>query len=118
MLTSKPFKDERIAFIRHAEAIDESEAAWRRINAIRYASHTKFRTGSQGFVLRGLAVDLLQELQPLDVSVVLLALADDLAIQNVERGKQRRRAVALVVMGIVSARPFLSGSPGCVRSSA
>jgi hypothetical protein len=35
---------------------------------------------------------LAQELQPLDVRVALLALADDLAIQHVERGEQRGRA--------------------------
>jgi hypothetical protein len=39
-----------------------------------------------------------QELQPLTVSVALLALADDLAIEHVERGEQRGRAIALVVV--------------------
>ena len=64
-----------------------------------------------------LAVDLPKELQPLGVSVSLLALADDLVVQHVERSEQRGRAVALVVVR-VAARPFFIGSPGCVRSSA
>ena len=41
----------------------------------------------QGLVLRRLAVDLLQELQPLGVGVALLALANNLTIQYVERGE-------------------------------
>ena len=44
------------------------------------------------------AVDFLQELQPLGVGVALLTLCDDFAVQNVERCKQGRRAVALVVV--------------------
>src|SRR6266478_8377682 len=52
----------------------------------------------QGLALGRLAIDLAQELQPLTVSVALLALADDLAIEHVERGEQRGRAFALVVV--------------------
>jgi hypothetical protein len=37
---------------------------------------------------------------------------------NVHRGEQGRRAVSLIVVRQVPARPFFSGSPGCVRSSA
>jgi len=43
----------------------------------------------QCLVLGRLAVDLFEELQPLEVGVALLALADDLTIQDIERGKQR-----------------------------
>ena len=49
----------------------------------------------QGLALGRLAIDLTQELQPLTVSVALLALADDLAIEHVERGEQRGRALRL-----------------------
>jgi hypothetical protein len=42
------------------------------------------------------AINLSQELQPLGVPI--LALTDDLAVQIVQRGKQRGRAVALVVV--------------------
>ena len=41
------------------------------------------------------------------------------AVQHVERGEERRRAVALVVVGHgARPRPFFSGRPGWVRSSA
>ena len=46
------------------------------------------------------------------------AAPDHHAVEHVERGKQRGRAVALVVMRMVPARPGFSGSPGWVRSSA
>ena len=52
----------------------------------------------QRFVLGRLAIDLAQELQPLGVTMALLALSDDLTVQHVERGEQRGRAVALVVV--------------------
>src|SRR6267142_5599402 len=47
----------------------------------------------------GFAVDLVEEADELLMAMAAHALADDLALQDVERGKQRRRAVALVVMG-------------------
>jgi len=50
--------------------------------------------------------------------VALHATADDLAVQHVEGGEQRGRAVALVVVRLVPARPRFMGKPGCVRSSA
>ena len=43
----------------------------------------------QCLVLGRLTVDLPQELQPLHVGMVLLALADDVPIQHVERSKER-----------------------------
>ena len=49
-------------------------------------------------VLGRLAIDLAQELQPFDGGVLLLALADDLDVQHVERGKQHGCAVALVIV--------------------
>jgi len=41
----------------------------------------------QRLALGRLAVDLPEELQPLDVRVPLLALADDLTVKDIERGK-------------------------------
>ena len=52
----------------------------------------------QRLVLGRLAVDLLEELEPFGVGVALLALADDLAIEDIQRRKQRGRAMALVVV--------------------
>lgn len=52
----------------------------------------------QHLVLGRLAVDLLEKLQPLDVGVALLALANDLTVEHIERGEQRGRAIALVVV--------------------
>jgi hypothetical protein len=49
--------------------------------------------------LGDLAVDRAQELEELLVAVARKALADDLPAQHVQRGKQRRGAVALVVVG-------------------
>jgi hypothetical protein len=46
-----------------------------------------------------LAVDQTQELQPLLVAVPRLAHRDHAAVQCVQGGEQRRRAVALVVVG-------------------
>ena len=67
---------------------------------------------------RGLAVDLVEEADEFLMPMARHALADDLAVEHVERGEQRRCAVPLVVMRIVPQRPFFIGSPGWVRSSA
>jgi len=72
----------------------------------------------QRLVLRRLAIDLAREFQPPGVGMSLLALADGPAIQNIGCGEQGGRSVALVVVRMVAARPFLGGSPGCVRSGA
>jgi len=61
----------------------------------------------QRLVLGRLALDLAQELEPLGMTVALLALGDDLAIQHVERGKQRGRAVPLVPQGLMFPRLFM-----------
>ena len=61
----------------------------------------------QRLVLRSLPIDLAQELQPLDVRVPRLALADDLAVKDVERGERRCGAVALVVVCHGRRAPFL-----------
>ena len=53
----------------------------------------------QGEVGRERTVETPQELQEFLMSMTPVALADDLAGQHVQRGEQRRRAVALVVMG-------------------
>jgi hypothetical protein len=66
----------------------------------------------------GFAVDLVEEADELLMPVAAHALADDLAIEHVQRGEQGGSAVALIIMVIVPQRPGLIGSPGCVRSSA
>ena len=66
----------------------------------------------QRLVLGRLAVDLAQELQPLDVGVVLLALPDDTTVQHIERGKQRGRAIALVVVRHRARSALLHRQPG------
>src|SRR5580704_13836340 len=67
---------------------------------------------------RDFAVDLVEETDELLMPMAAHALADDLALQHVEGGEQRRRAVALVVMGHRSASAALHGQPRWVRSSA
>ena len=61
----------------------------------------------QRLVLRRTAVNLAQELQPFGVGVALLALADDLAIQHIECGNKRGRAIALVVIRHYRRAPLL-----------
>ncbi len=48
---------------------------------------------------RDTRVDHVKELAELDGAVTRIAFADHLAGQDVERGEERRRAVALVVVG-------------------
>jgi hypothetical protein len=45
-------------------------------------------------------------------------LADDGAVEDIERREQRRRAVADVIVGHRPGRPFFIGKPGWVRSRA
>ena len=52
------------------------------------------------------------------MAVPLHAAADDIALDDVEGGEQRGRAMPLVVVGHRAGAPFLIGSPGWVRSSA
>jgi hypothetical protein len=47
----------------------------------------------------GVAIDLAQEAQPLLVTMFRLALANDSPIERVQRGKQRRHTMSLVIMG-------------------
>jgi hypothetical protein len=65
-----------------------------------------------------LAVDLLQELKPLGVGVSLLAWTDDLAVNTLSAANSVVVPLRLSSWVIVSARPFFSGRPGWVRSSA
>src|ERR1700691_340654 len=60
---------------------------------------------------RGLAVDLVEETDELLMPVAGHTLADDAALQHVERGEQRRRAVALVIMGHRPAATALHRQP-------
>ena len=48
---------------------------------------------------RGLAVDLVKEADELLMPVAAHALADDLAVEDVEGGEQSGRAVPLIIMG-------------------
>ena len=72
----------------------------------------------QAEVGRELAVQAPQEAQKFLVSMTLVALSNDLALKQFDRGEQRSRAIAFVVVGHGAARPFFSGKPGWVRSSA
>src|SRR5262249_24914230 len=65
-----------------------------------------------------LAVDHTQEFQEFSVAVARQAAADHDSGEHVQRGEQGGGAVALVLMGIVPARPFFIGSEGWVRSRA
>ena len=58
--------------------------------------------------------DRIEEANELLMAVALHAATDDLAFQDVERGKQSGGAMPLVV----AQRPFFIGKPGWVRSSA
>jgi hypothetical protein len=62
--------------------------------------------------------DLLEELEELLVAVTLEAGLGDLAGSDLERGEQRGRAVADVVMGLTLRAPIPMGRVGWVRSRA
>lgn len=62
------------------------------VGAVVVGDHVDGETG------RGLAVDHLEEAKPLLVAVPLGAHAEDLAVQRIHGGEQRRGAVALVVV--------------------
>ncbi len=67
-------------------------------------------------VSRRLPVDCFEEGQELVSSMARATFADDGAAGDVERGEQRRGAVALVIVGRVPARPlFIAGLVGCYR---
>lgn len=57
-------------------------------------------------------VDLLQEIEPLDVAMTLLAGSDDLAIQGAQGSEQRGRAMALIVMGHGRGPALFQRQPG------
>ena len=52
------------------------------------------------------------------MAMALHVAADDCAVEHIECGEQRCRAVSLVVVGHGSGATFLRGRPGWVRSSA
>jgi len=60
----------------------------------------------------------LEELQELPVTVAGHALVEHFTGGDVQRSEKGRGAMALIVMVIAPARPFFSGRPGWVRSSA
>ena len=67
---------------------------------------------------RDVALQRVEEADELLMPVALHVSAGDCAVQHVERGEQRGGAVALVIVGHGAPRPFFSGRPGWVRSSA
>ena len=64
-----------------------------------------------------LPVELAQETEEFLMPVAFLALADDRAVEHIQRREQRGRAIALESWVMVPARPFFIGT-GWVRSSA
>src|SRR5712691_6316674 len=60
---------------------------------------------------RGLAIDLVEETDEFLMPMAGHALADDAALQHVERGEQRRRAVALIVVRHRPAAALLHRQP-------
>ena len=74
--------------------------------------------GMDEFAGRHGPLDRVEEADELLMAVLLHAKADDLAVQHVERGRQRGGAVSDVVVCMVPQRPFFNGRPGCVRPSA
>jgi len=64
-----------------------------------------------GFACRNLPFDLVEEADKLLVPVALHVLPDDRSVEHVERGKERCRAVALVVVGHGLAAPLLQLRP-------
>ena len=67
---------------------------------------------------RGFGIDLVEEADELLMPVAAHALADDLAVEHVERGEQGGCPVPLIIMVIGAQRPRFIGSPGWVQSSA
>jgi len=63
-------------------------------------------------------VNLFQEADELLVPVPRLAVSNHLTRRNVQCGKQRCRAVPLVVVGLPFGQARRRGRMGCVRSSA
>ena len=61
----------------------------------------------QLLVLGRFAVNAAQEREPLLVTVTLLTTANERSVQRIECREQRRRAMALVVMGHARRAPFL-----------
>ncbi len=66
----------------------------------------------QLLVLGRLAVDLAQEVEPFDMAMALRATGNHGAVQRTHRGKQRGRAVALVVVGHRLRPALLERQPG------
>jgi len=51
-------------------------------------------------IVRELPLQMIEEANELSAPVTLLAGADDFAVENIESGKQRRRTVTLVIVGL------------------
>ena len=67
---------------------------------------------------RHLGLDGVEEADKLLVAVPRHVLADDAAVEHVEGGKQRGRAVPLIVVRHGAEPSFFRAGPGWVRSSA
>jgi hypothetical protein len=78
----------------------------------------RLRVCVHGFGGRDGLLDGVEKTDELLMAMALHAPSDHLALQHVEGREQGGRAVALVVVVMVPARPRFRGNPGCVRSSA
>ena len=59
-----------------------------------------------------LLVELFEKFQKLLVPMPRIALTDHFALHHFQCGKQRSRAIAFVIVGYRSHRPFFRGKPG------
>src|SRR5277367_430676 len=67
---------------------------------------------------RNLRLDRVQKSNEFLMTMALHIATDDRAVEDVESGEQRRRAVPFVSCVMVPSRPFFNGRPGWVRSRA
>jgi hypothetical protein len=67
---------------------------------------------------RGLPINRVQECQEFAVGVARLTPLDDVALEDIQRGKERGGAMPLIVRVWRAGTPGRRGKMGCVRSSA
>ena len=64
-------------------------------------------------------LDGIEKAGELPMAMALRITADHRAVQDIQRGEERRRSVRLIQSWVIAPRrPFFSGSPGWVRSRA
>jgi hypothetical protein len=67
---------------------------------------------------RGLPINRVQEGQEFAVGMARLTPLDDVALEDIQRGKERGGAMPLIVRVWRAGTPGRRGKMGCVRSSA